>query len=100
MVRVTGQQKLAKVAYVEILDKNNRPVLQSKVSLKDGYGNGSLFLPAVIEGGNYTLRAYTSWMKNFGPEYYFHTDLSIINTFKKLDLDKSNAQKTDRTVLS
>jgi hypothetical protein len=85
--------EISKVAYVEILDKNNRAVLQSKVSLKDGYGNGSLFLPAVIEGGNYTFRAYTSWMKNFGPEYYFHTDLSIINTFKKLDLDKSSAQK-------
>lgn len=85
--------EISKVAYVEILDKNNRPVVQSKVSLKDGHGNGSLFLPAVIEGGNYTFRAYTSWMKNFGPEYYFHTDVSIINTFKKLDLDKSNAQK-------
>ncbi|HEX6892096.1 MAG TPA: hypothetical protein VF141_15420 [Chryseolinea sp.] len=85
--------EISKVAYVEILDKNNRAVLQSKVSLKDGYGNGSLFLPAVIEGGNYTFRAYTSWMKNFGPEYYFHTDISIVNTFKKLDLDKSNAQK-------
>ena len=61
--------EISKVAYVEILDKNNRPVLQSKVSLKNGHGNGSLFLPAVIEGGNYTFRAYTSWMRNSGPEF-------------------------------
>ena len=86
---------ISKVAYVEILDKNNQPVLQSKVSLKNGHGNGSLFLPAVIEGGNYTFRAYTSWMRNSGPEYYFHTNVSIVNTFKKLDLEKSNAQKID-----
>ncbi|HMG90879.1 MAG TPA: hypothetical protein VK589_12515 [Chryseolinea sp.] len=87
--------EVSKVGYVEILDNNNHPVLQTKVSLKDGRGNGSLFLPAVIEGGNYTFRAYTSWMKNFGPEYFFHSNVSIINTFKKLDLDKSNAQKID-----
>ncbi|HEY5916144.1 MAG TPA: hypothetical protein VIU13_02020, partial [Chryseolinea sp.] len=87
--------EISKVAYVEILDKNDRPVLQSKVSLKDGRGNGSLFLPATVEGGNYTLRAYTSWMRNSGPEFYFHTNLSIINTFKKMDLDKTNAQKID-----
>lgn len=87
--------EISKVAYVEILDKNNRPVLQSKVSLKNGRGNGSLFLPAVIEGGNYTFRAYTSWMRNSPPEFYFHTNISIVNTFKKLDLDKSNAQKIE-----
>ena len=90
---------ISKVAYVEILDKNNRPVLQSKVALKNGHGNGSLFLPAVIEGGNYTFRVYTSWMRNSGPEFYFHTNVSIINTFKKLDLDKSNAQKIDAQFL-
>ena len=91
--------EISKVAYVEILDKNNRPVLQSKVALKNGHGNGSLFLPAVIEGGNYTFRAYTSWMRNSGPEFYFHTSISIVNTFKKLDLEKSNSQKIDAQFL-
>ncbi len=87
--------EISKVAYVEILDKDNRPVVQSKVSLKDSYGSGSLFLPALIEGGNYVFRAYTSWMKNFSPEFFFHTNISIINTFKKLELEKSTAQKID-----
>lgn len=84
---------ISKVAYVEILDKNNRPVVQSKVAVQNGYGSGSLFLPALIEGGNYTVRAYTSWMKNFSPDLFFHTSISVINTFKKLDIDKSTAQK-------
>ena len=86
---------ISKVAYVEIIDRNNRAVIQSKVSVKDGYGSGSIFLPALIEGGNYTFRAYTSWMKNFSADFYYHTDLTIINPFKKLELDKSTTYKID-----
>jgi len=91
---IHAPSEISKVAYIEILDKSNRPVLQSKVALNDGYGNGSLFIPAVIEGGNYTFRAYTSWMRNSGPDYYFHTNITIINTFKKLDLEKATTSST------
>lgn len=90
---------ISKVVYVEILDRDKRPVLQSKIGVKNGYGSGSLFLPALIDGGNYTLRAYTSWMKNFSAEYYFHTSFSIINPFKKLDLEKSTANKVNAQFL-
>src|ERR1700716_4141632 len=31
----------SKVAYVEIIDKNQKPVLQTKIALKEGTGNGS-----------------------------------------------------------
>jgi len=80
---------LSKVAYLEILDPDNRPVLQTKVSVQNGFGNGSLFLPASIAAGYYTVRAYTNWMKNFDPDFYFHKSISIINTFRKLELDRA-----------
>jgi hypothetical protein len=80
---------ISKVAYVEILDKDNLAVVQTKVSLKEGEGSGSLFLPASINSGNFVLRAYTNWMRNFKPDYFFHTDISIVNSFKKLELDKT-----------
>lgn len=80
---------LSKVAYLEILDKANQPVLQSKVALQDGFGNGSLFLPASLVAGNYTFRAYTNWMKNLGADFYFQKRITIINPFKKLELEKS-----------
>ena len=79
---------ISKVAYVEILDKENHAVLQTKVALMDGTGCGSLFLPASIPAGNYTFRAYTSWMKNFGPEFYYHKQITIINPFKRLERDE------------
>lgn len=87
---------ISKVAYVEILDKDNHPVLQTKVGLQNGLGSGSLFLPASIASGIFKVRAYTSWMKNFSPEFYFHKPVTIINTFKKLELEKpQTASKPD-----
>ena len=70
---------LGKVAYIEILDKNNSPVLQGKIDLQHGAGDGSFYLPAKLVSGNYHLRAYTNWMKNFGTDYFFEKKLSIIN---------------------
>lgn len=70
---------LSKLAYVEVLDKNNKPVLQAKIALKEGDGNGSLQLPVTLGSGRYKLRAYTNWMKNFGINYFFEKTLTVIN---------------------
>ncbi len=79
---------LSKIAYVEILDRNNRPMLQQKVSLKPGESNGSMIIPVNIPSGTYKLRAYTNWMKNYDPEYYFEKAIRIINT-KNLQADST-----------
>ncbi|MEP6749846.1 MAG: hypothetical protein ABJB86_19065, partial [Bacteroidota bacterium] len=76
---------ISKVAYVEVLDKNNKPVLQAKVALKEGDGNGSLQLPFTLGSGNYMLRAYTRWMKNFSAAYFFEKPITVINTRKIYD---------------
>jgi hypothetical protein len=68
------------VAYVELLDKDQKAVLQDKIELKDGVGDGSFRVPLNVPSGFYTLRAYTGWMKNFSPDFYFHQQLTILNT--------------------
>ncbi|HZZ74614.1 MAG TPA: hypothetical protein VFE04_01755, partial [Puia sp.] len=70
---------VSKMAYVEVLDKNNLPVIQQKVSLKQGESNGSMIIPVNIPSGTYRFRAYTSWMRNFSPDYYFEKNIWIIN---------------------
>ncbi len=77
---------LSKVAYVDLLDKDGKPALQAKIALSPDGGNGSLFLPASLNSGTYLIRAYTSWMKNFGPDFFFEKPLTIVNTFKPLGL--------------
>lgn len=84
---------ISKVAYVEVLDAANKPVLQAKVALEKGIGNGSFVLPMSLTSGNYRVRGYTNWMKNFGPELYFEQPVTIVNTFRQLN-DKEIAAST------
>lgn len=72
---------MSKVAYAEILDKGNLPVLQAKIKLNNGRGNGSFFLPATLSSGQYKLRIYTNWMKNFAPEFFFDEVFNLVNPF-------------------
>src|ERR1700756_4380148 len=74
---------MSKVAYIEVLDKDQDAVIQAKIELKNGTGSGSVFVPVNLAAGNYILRAYTGWMKNFGPDLYFHKQIRIINLLKK-----------------
>lgn len=77
---------LGNVAYVELLDANNNPLLQAKIKMEDGSGYGSLSVPLTINSGNYKFRSYSNWMKNFGPDYFFEKQVTIINTQKASDL--------------
>ena len=76
---------LSKVIYVEVLNKLHQPVLQEKIAVSEGYGSGSVFLPFSLSSGNYELRAYTNWMKNFSADNYFKKIITIINTTRNLD---------------
>lgn len=80
----------SRLAYIEIIDKEQKPVLQAKISIDNGRGNGSLYLPVSLPSGNYQFRAYTNWMKNYSPDYFFEKSISIVNTLKKPEKPKSD----------
>lgn len=83
---------LSKVAYVEVLDNNQSPILQAKIAMDKGRGTGSLYIPISASTGNYKLRAYTNWMKNFSADYYFEKKITIINPVRPAEL--ASASKT------
>ena len=71
----------SKIAYFELLNSANRPVIQKKIWLDGGFGPGQLVLPDTLSTGIYTIRAYTSWMKNFFPLNCFKKEINIYNAF-------------------
>ena len=88
--------QLSRVAYVEILDEKNQAVLQAKISLSPGDCKGSFYIPTSMKTGSYIMRAYTSWMKNFGVEYFFEKQITIVNTLQAPgNINDSNTNVTE-----
>lgn len=87
---------LSKVAYIELLNPENTPVLQTKINI-DKTGEGSILLPVSIATGKYILCAYTSWMKNFSTQYFYKQNIDIVNTIKGSSLGFTTSYYTQDT---
>jgi hypothetical protein len=79
---------MSKVVYVELLDTENNPVQQLKIGIDGNSGSASFRLPDTLRTGNYILRSYTNWMKNFSKELFSYRMISVINPFKSISTIK------------
>jgi hypothetical protein len=70
---------ISKIAYVEVLDRQNNPVLQAKINLINGSGSGSFDLPLTLKSGRYKFRSYTSFMQNQGATAFFEKPITLYN---------------------
>ncbi|TGD81557.1 TonB-dependent receptor plug domain-containing protein [Hymenobacter wooponensis] len=62
---------LSRVLYVDMVTPNRQVVFRRTLSLRGGLAEGDIVLPDTLTQGVYTLRAYTSWMRNQGEELFF-----------------------------
>ena len=77
---------ISQVVYVELLDRNLKPVLQQKAQLIEGKTDCSLYLPSYLKTDNYLLTAYTKWSKNFVESGYNQHQITIINPFNSIPI--------------
>ncbi len=70
------------IVYFEVLNPLNRPVVQKRLGISGGVGPGQITLPDTLSSGNYTIRAYTNWMKNFMPDNCFSKSIIVLNPLK------------------
>lgn len=67
--------------YTELISKDSSKVVGREIlHLTGGTGNAEFALGDSIASGKYLLRAYTNWMRNFGDNFVFEKDITIINT--------------------
>ena len=90
------------VLYVELIKWNGNPLIQLKVELNKKGASGSFKIPGNILSGNYYLRAYTKWMRNYPANLYEYALVKVINPFKP-DIDtgpEGQADQQDSLLLS
>lgn len=70
---------LSQFLYVELINKANKVIYRVKIK-KDSHGfAGYLKLAPEIVAGNYQLRAYTYWMQNATPDFFYSKNIYIGN---------------------
>jgi hypothetical protein len=72
---------VSKIGYVALVNENREYVLEQKIKLDKGLGQGDFFISTDIPSGNYKLLGYTQWMKNNGLSQVFKDDLVVINPY-------------------
>ena len=65
--------------YVELINPVNKIITREVVRLDNGIGIGDFKLDDSIAGGNYRIRAYTNWMRNFGTHFIFEKEINVKN---------------------
>lgn len=77
---------LSKVLYVELINEKKICVARQYLNIDSAFAMGHIDLPDSTSKGNYFIRAYTNWMRNYGSETFFVKPVPILNiTDKVLD---------------
>ena len=67
--------------YVELINENDSVTKQIKLPVIAGLTWGDFKLTDTLPEGNYRIRAYTQWMRNAGPEFFFDKTIKIGNAW-------------------
>lgn len=70
---------LSQVLYVELYNSDYATIEKRKYRIVDNQVSGLFKIPTVIISDHYYLRAYTQYMRNFPPETFFNTRITIVN---------------------
>lgn len=68
--------KLSRILYLELIDQDLHIVRSLKLPITASQTSGNILIDTLKEG-NYELRAYTKWMRNYGEESFYNQKISI-----------------------
>lgn len=70
---------ISKILYAELINEKDSVYQTLKLPLLVGLAWGEFTLSDTLKEGNYRIRAYTNWMRNFGEDYFFDKTITIGN---------------------
>lgn len=81
---------------LELVNVQNNVVKVAFLRTDNGFASGYLELPDSLPPGNYLVRAYTEWMKNFDHDLFFHQELFIHSPIKSLVTNQRQERHNQR----
>ncbi|NRF40381.1 carboxypeptidase-like regulatory domain-containing protein [Pedobacter foliorum] len=67
--------------YVDLINEKDSMYRSVRLPVADGVASGDLILGDDCLAGIYRIRAYTQWMRNKSPDYFFDKSFAVSNTY-------------------
>ncbi len=81
------------VLFVELIDPNNKVVAKRIIGVSNDESTGEIVIEPGFATGFYSIRAYTSWMRNFDHQYMFQVPIMVSSPFGSV----AEARPSDRS---
>jgi hypothetical protein len=89
---------LSKILYIELINEAKKIIRQKAVKIESGSAASDFKLPPDLPAGNYILRGYTNWMRNFGEQCFSLTPIPVLNLSGKLVNEVSYSTPNDSSL--
>ena len=74
--------EISRVLHVELIDGRMTVVQSGTFPIEDGTARGTAVLHDQLSEGSYTIRAYTSWMRNYDESFFYHKTIPVGNALQ------------------
>lgn len=92
------KDSLSKLLYVELIDQNKEIIETRYLKITSGFAWGEISIPNNTRGGNFAIRAYTNWMRNYGANYIFQKTLPVLSLTQAVQPASENKISSPYTV--
>lgn len=90
--KTAAPSNVSKILYVELINEKDSLKKMLKLPLMGGISWGDFKLTDSLAEGNYRIRAYTNYMRNFGTEFFFDKTIKIGNSWANKVFTKTTYQ--------
>jgi hypothetical protein len=73
------KDSLSRLLYVELIDENKKVIETRYLKITGGFAWGDIPISTHTRTGNFAIRAYTNWMRNYGANYIFQKTLPVLS---------------------
>lgn len=81
------------VLYVDLISPQGQVIKHMVLKIRDGGSAGDFTLDTSLVEGSYILRAYTQWMRNESPDFFYSITIPVFNPDHPAILEKSESPK-------